>query len=82
MIPPTSAATLKVQVFLRDEEGNRYTTISPISLNLPGGASKWEAGKEYTINITMTPPANYTEAKGAIVDWETELTEIDVTDED
>jgi len=82
MIPPTSAATLKVQVFLRDEDGNRYTTISPINLNLPGGASKWEAGKEYTVNISIAPPAYYTEAKGSISDWDVEASEIDVTDEE
>ena len=82
MIPPTSAATLKVQVFLRDEDGNLYTTISPISLNLPSGASRWEAGKEYTVNVSMTPPANYVEARGYLEDWDVETSEIDIEDED
>lgn len=81
MIPPTSAATLKVQVYLRDEDGNLYTPSSPISLPLPTGATKWEAGKSYTVNIRMSPPAYYTEAHGKIDDWEVDTTEFEIEDE-
>lgn len=79
LIPPTSSAKLSLQVFLRDEDGNRYTTLSPMSISVPS-TGKWEAGKSYTINITMTAPTYYTEARGEITDWETETTEINVTD--
>ena len=54
-------------------------TTTKRSISVPS-TGKWEAGKSYTINITMTAPTYYTEARGEITDWETETTEINVTD--
>lgn len=81
MIPPVSTSVINMQVYLRDEDGNQYTTLSPMKLNVPT-SGKWEKGKSYTINITMKAPAYYAEARGQVENWETDVTEINVDDED
>jgi hypothetical protein len=73
MIPPlpasVSSANINLEVFLRDEYGNQYTTVSPIRVAVP--AAGWEMAKEYTINVSITPPSNLIDdTRGASVgEW-------------
>ena len=64
MIPPVykshSKSTIKLQVFLRDNYGNLYTTLQPIEVAAPeadpadpedkGG---WKSGKSYTVRVSV-----------------------------
>jgi len=86
MIPPlpasVSSANINLEVYLRDEDGNLFTTLSPMTVNVP--ADGWQMGKEYTINISITPPSFLIDdTRGAVLnDWSVETTQIDVTDND
>ena len=67
-IPPLGT-TLKVEIFLCDEKGNRFTSSEPITVNKPSSAG-WKAGKHYTIPITVTPPKYFMdETRGTVVQW-------------
>ena len=64
MIPPVykghSKSTIKLQVFLRDNYGNLYTTLQPIEVaapnvdeNDPEDKGGWKSGKSYTIKVSV-----------------------------
>ena len=80
MIPPVTenigSANILLQVFLSDEDG--HCSQAFINLNRP--ANGWEAGKQYNVNVKITPPSNFIgQAHGELVDWDTTPT-IDISD--
>ena len=94
MIPPVykshSKSTIKLQVFLRDNYGNLYTTLQPIEVAAPdvdpddpedkGG---WKSGKSYTIKVSVGGNIFFMDQTRSMTasldDYEEEDT-IDVTD--
>lgn len=67
-IPPSSG-TLVIDVFLCDENGNRFTSASPIKVTKP--TNGWKAGKHYPIPITVTPPKYFMdETRGTVIEWQ------------
>ena len=67
---PTSSTTLTIDIFLCDENGNRFTSTKPIVVNKPSDAG-WKAGKHYTIPITVTPPKYFMdETRGSVLEWD------------
>ena len=66
---PTSSGTLKLDVFLCNEDGHLSTSSSPITVNVPTGG--WQKGKYYNINITLTPPKYFMDdTRGKVSQWE------------
>jgi len=66
---PASSGTLKLDVFLCDQDGYRSTSQYPITVNVPEGG--WKAGKYYNLNITLTPPKYFMDdTRGQINEWD------------
>ena len=77
---PTSSGTLTIDVFLCDENGNRFTSSAPIKVTKP--TSGWKAGKHYPIPITVTPPKYFMDdTRGTVIEWQND-TEVTVDEID
>ena len=64
MIPPVykshSKSTIKLEVYLRDNYGNIFTTVQPISIAAPdvdpadpNDKGGWKGGKSYTVKVSI-----------------------------
>ena len=66
---PASSGTLKIDIYLCDQNGSRTTSSEPITVNAPAGG--WQAGKFYNINVSITPPKYFMDdTRGVINAWE------------
>lgn len=58
LIPPVyaghSRCNIKLFVTLRDQNGKKYKNNKAFTITVP--TDGWEQGKQYTINLTLTPP--------------------------
>lgn len=80
-IPPVykshSRSTIKLYVFLRDSEGNRYSNVNPILVAPPTDAG-WEQNTSYTIRVKLKNPV-FMFSRGTLgEDWTASAETIDV----